>query len=275
MTITDVFSPDLFQGKTVAVTGGGSGINLGIAKTFARLGANIAICGRTQEKLDAAAAELRALGAKTVAKSADVRDLNAVETFFEQSAKELGPCDIVIAGAAGNFLCPVEAMSSNAFRTVVDIDLIGSFHTAKAAFPQLSETSRSMLLVSAAQAFMPYEFQAHAGAAKAGVDQLMRQLALEWGPKGIRVNCIVPGPIADTKGMTALLANPDLTEQLINTVPARRLGSVDDIGATAAYLASPVADYVNGASVIIDGGQYLNGTGVLNAATRSLMGAAS
>lgn len=275
MTITETFSTDLFKGKTVAVTGGGSGINLGIAKTFARLGANIAICGRTQNKLDAAGDELRALGAKVVAKSADVRDLAAVEAFFDETAKVLGPCDVVVAGAAGNFLCAVEAMSSNAFKTVVDIDLIGSFHTAKAAFAQLTETSGSMLLVSAAQAFMPYEYQAHAGAAKAGVEQLMRQLALEWGAKGIRVNCVVPGSIEGTAGIKKLLASPKLADQLLDTIPTGRLGTVEDIGAVAAFLASPLASYVTGASLIADGGQYLNGTGVMNTTTRSLLRAAS
>ncbi|WP_108812258.1 SDR family oxidoreductase [Sphingorhabdus sp. Alg231-15] len=271
MTITDVFSPTLFKGKTVAVTGGGSGINLGIAKTFASLGANIAICGRTQEKLDAARAEIEALGAKVVANSADVRDLAAVEAFLSGTVEALGPCDVVVAGAAGNFLCAAEAMSSNAFKTVVDINLIGSFHAAKAAHAQLAETSGSIIFISAAQAFMPFEFQAHAGAAKAGVDQLMRQLALEWGRANIRANCIVPGPVEGTKGVASLLANPSLKTQLLDTIPAGRFGTFEDIGAAAAYLASPLASYVTGTTLIADGGQYLNGTGVLNTATRALL----
>lgn len=265
MTITDVFSPTLFNGKTVAVTGGGSGINLGIAKTFASLGANVAICGRTQEKLDAARAEIEALGAQVVAKSADVRDLSAVEAFLSETEQVLGPCDVVIAGAAGNFLCAAEAMSSNAFKTVIDIDLVGSFHAAKAAHAQLVETSGSIIFISAAQAFMPFEFQAHADAAKAGVDQIMRQLALECGRANIRANCIVPGPIKSTKGMANLLADPSLKTQLLDTIPAGRLGTVEDIGAAA------FASYVTGTTLIADGGQYLNGTGVLNIATRALL----
>ena len=269
MTISSVFHPNLFEGKTVAVTGGGSGINFGIAKSFAKLGANIAICGRTQEKLDAAAEELSELGAKVVAKAADVRDVSALQSFFDETRETLGACDVAVAGAAGNFLCAVEEMSSNAFKTVVEIDLVGSFHTAKTAYEQLVETSGSLLLISAGQAFMPFEYQAHAGAAKAGVDQLMRQLALEWGRNGVRVNCIVPGPIAGTKGVSSLLASPKLEAQLINTIPASRLGTVQDIGATAAFLASPLASYITGASLIVDGGQYLNGTGVMNTLTRS------
>ena len=274
MTITDTFSPNLFAGKTIAVTGGGSGINLGIARTLARLGANVGICGRTQDKLDAATIELEELGAKVFAKALDVRDLDALSAFFDELVSTFGSCDTVVAGAAGNFLCAAEAMSSNAFKTVVDIDLIGSFHTAKASYDHLANSSGSLIFISAAQSFMPFEYQAHAGAAKAGVDQLMRQLALEWGRKNIRVNCVVPGPIAGTKGMS-LLASSRLEQHLMGTIPAGRLGTVGDVGAAAAFLASPLASYITGASLIVDGGQYLNGTGVLNAATRTLLTAGS
>ncbi|GAB5482603.1 MAG: SDR family oxidoreductase [Parasphingorhabdus sp.] len=270
MKINEVFTRNLFKGKTVAVTGGGSGINLGIAHSFATLGANLAICGRTHAKLDAAAQELAGYGGAVFAQAADVRELDALQAFFDASAAELGPCDVVVAGAAGNFLCAIDKMSSNAFRTVVDIDLVGSFHTAKAAREQLTKTSGTLLLISAAQAFMPFEFQAHAGAAKAGVDQLMRQLAIEWGPDGIRVNCIVPGPIEGTQGMSRLLKS-SLKDALLDTIPLGRAGKSEDIGAVAAFLASPLAGYITGTSLIADGGQYLNGTGVLNAATRAVI----
>src|SRR5438046_7945976 len=128
MNITKYFSKELFKGKTVFVTGGGSGINLGIARNFAALGASIAICGRTQAKLETAAVELRTLGAKVCPVAADVRDFAALETAFARCRQELGPMDVLVAGAAGNFPVPAEKLSPNGFRTVVEIDLMGAFH---------------------------------------------------------------------------------------------------------------------------------------------------
>src|SRR4051794_6614287 len=131
MIVTQYFAKDLFKGKTVFVTGGGSGINLGVAKNFAALGANIGICGRTQEKLDRAAVELRALGAKVCTATADVRDITALEAAFAKSKAELGPIDVLVCGAAGNFLVPAEKLSANGFKTVIDIDLLGSFNASR------------------------------------------------------------------------------------------------------------------------------------------------
>jgi NAD(P)-dependent dehydrogenase (short-subunit alcohol dehydrogenase family) len=263
MAITDFLSSSLFAGKTVFVTGGGSGINLGIAKCFAAVGAKIAICGRTQEKLDAAAAELRALGATVCHGVADVRDFAAVEALLARVKSELGPVDVLVAGAAGNFLCPAEQLSANGFKTVVDIDLLGSFNAARAAFPQLRETRGSVLFISAGQAFMPYAFQLHVAAAKAGIDMMMRNLALEWGRHGIRVNSIAPGPIAGTEGMKRL-ASPGALKQIEAAVPLGRLGTVDDIGQLAVVLASPLASYVTGTLLVADGGQNLPGSALFN-----------
>ncbi len=133
---------ELFKGKTVFVTGGGSGINLGVAKNFAALGARVAICGRTQAKLDAAADELRALGAQVCAVAADVREIAALDAALERSREELGPVDVLVCGAAGNFLVPAERLSANGFKTVIDIDLLGAFNSARAAFEQLRRTRR-------------------------------------------------------------------------------------------------------------------------------------
>ena len=132
MLVQQLLPADLFRNQTVFVTGGGSGINLGVAKNFAALGAHVAICGRTQEKLDAAAVELRAIGAASGAKvcavAADVRDAAALDAAFARSQDELGPMNVLVSGAAGNFLAPAEKLSSNGFKTVIDIDLIGSFN---------------------------------------------------------------------------------------------------------------------------------------------------
>ena len=264
MQVLKCFANDLFRGKTVFVTGGGSGINLGIARNFATLGADIAICGRTQEKLDAAATELRALGAKVCPVAADVCDFAALEAAFARSRAELGPMNVLVCGAAGNFLVPAEKLSANGFKTVVDIDLLGSFNASRAAFSQLKETKGALIYISAGMAYMPHAYQVHVGAAKAGIDMMMRNLALEWGRHGIRVNSIVPGPIEGTEGMKRL-AGPEAKQAIIDAVPLRRMGTVDDIGQTAAFLASPLASYISGCVVVCDGGANLAGSASFNA----------
>jgi NAD(P)-dependent dehydrogenase (short-subunit alcohol dehydrogenase family) len=264
MQVLKCFANDLFRGKTVFVTGGGSGINLGIARNFATLGADVAICGRTQEKLDAAATELRALGAKVCPVAADVRDFAALEAAFARSRAELGPMNVLVCGAAGNFLVPAEKLSANGFKTVVDIDLLGSFNASRAAFSQLKETKGALIYISAGMAYMPHAYQVHVGAAKAGIDMMMRNLALEWGRHGIRVNSIVPGPIEGTEGMKRL-AGPEAKQAIIDAVPLRRMGTVDDIGQTAAFLASPLASYISGCVVVCDGGANLAGSASFNA----------
>ncbi|MAA73657.1 MAG: short-chain dehydrogenase [Salinisphaeraceae bacterium] len=260
MEITRILARDLFAGQTVFITGGGSGINLGIAKNLAALGANVAICGRTQEKLDAAADELRAMGAKVSAVAADVRDIDALKAAMEAARESLGTISVVVAGAAGNFPAAAEKLSSKGFETVVDIDLVGAFNTANAAFDQLRETKGSLIFISAGQAFSPYAWQVHVCAAKAGIDNMMRTLALEWGRFGIRANSIVPGPIKDTEGMKRL-APPGMDDKVAQAVPLKRMGTVDDIGQTACFLASPLASYVSGSLIMVDGGQNLEGSG--------------
>ena len=270
MLSTQCFAPGLFKGKTVFVTGGGSGINLGIAKNFAALGANIGICGRTQEKLDGAAAELRALGARVCAVAADVRDMNALAAAFERSRAELGPMDVLVCGAAGNFLVPAEKLSANGFKTVIDIDLLGSFNASRAAFEQLKETKGLILFISAGMALMPHAFQVHVGAAKAGIDMMMRNLALEWGRHGIRSNSIVPGPIEGTEGMKRL-SNTAALKAAIEQIPMHRLGTVDDIGQAALFLASPLASYITGCVLISDGGAHLPGSARFNAGAEMML----
>jgi NAD(P)-dependent dehydrogenase (short-subunit alcohol dehydrogenase family) len=264
MLVTRYFAPDAYKGRTVFVTGGGSGINLGIARNFAALGANIAICGRRQEKLDIAAEELRSIGAKVCAVAADVRDIAALDTAFAASHAELGPADVLVCGAAGNFLAPADRLSANGFKTVIDIDLLGSFNASSAAVNQLKQTKGSIIYVSAGMAYMPHAYQVHVGAAKAGIDMMMKNLALEWGRYGIRVNSIVPGPIAGTEGAKRL-TDPGAQAALIEAVPLHRLGTVDDIGQTAVFLASPLATYITGCVVICDGGQNLAGSAPFNA----------
>jgi NAD(P)-dependent dehydrogenase (short-subunit alcohol dehydrogenase family) len=264
---------ELFKGQTVFVTGGGSGINLGVASHFAALGAHVAICGRTQDKLDRAAAGLRELNehvrGKVLAVAADVRDPAALDAAIARTKDELGPIDVLVAGAAGNFICPADELSPNGFKTVIDIDLLGSFHASRAAFEQLRERRGSIVFISAPQSFVPQAFQAHVGAAKAGVDQLMRNLAVEWGRHGIRANSIVPGPILGTEGLKRL-SSPEVDEEARQAVPMRRYGTVDDIGQAAVFLASPLASYITGTVLLVDGGSSLVGSALWNRTVETL-----
>jgi NAD(P)-dependent dehydrogenase (short-subunit alcohol dehydrogenase family) len=270
MLVTRYLANDLFADKTVFVTGGSSGINLGVARNFAALGAKVAICGRTQEKLDLAATELRALGATVCPVVADVRDFAALEAAFARSRAELGPMDVLVCGAAGNFLVPAEKLSPNGFKTVIDIDLLGAFNASRAAFEQLKETQGTIIYISAGMAYMPHAFQVHVGAAKAGVDMLMRNLALEWGRYGIRTNSIVPGPIEGTEGMKRLWS-AERQEEFVNAIPLRRMGTVDDIGQSAVFLASPLASYISGCVVVCDGGQNLSGSALFNMGAEQML----
>lgn len=271
MSTTRKLPSDLLAGKTVFVTGGGSGVNLGIARCFAEVGANVAICGRTAERLETAAQELRALGARVSTSVADVRDLAAVDAAFARCREELGPADVVVCGAAGNFIAPAESISTNGFRAVTDIDLLGSFHASRAAFPHLKETRGALLFVSGGQATMPFLHQAHVGAAKAGVESLMRSLAVEWGIHGIRSNSIVPGPVEGTEGMRRLAAEVgEGTWEAM--VPLGRFATAEEVGVMAVVLCSPLASFVTGAQVTVDGGLGLSGTGLFNQMMRTARG---
>jgi NAD(P)-dependent dehydrogenase (short-subunit alcohol dehydrogenase family) len=256
--------PDnLLANKRFFISGGGSGVNLAIARMLAECGADLAICGRTESRLEAAAAELRTIGARVVTAVADVRNPDAVAEAFEKTHAELGPVDGVVCGAAGNFLAPAEEISANGFRAVVEIDLLGTFNCARAAFPQLAQTGGSLLFVSGGQSYMAFAHQAHVAAAKAGVDQLMRALAVEWGSKGIRVNSIVPGPVSDTEGMRRLTETMTL-DSWIKSIPLGRFAEPTEISRVAAFLLSPWASYVTGAEMIVDGGLTLSGPGHIN-----------
>lgn len=248
-----------FSGKTVFVAGGTSGINLGIAKAFARNGAHVAVLSRKADKVESAVAALRELAAKAVGFSADVRDYEAVSAALAQAHAELGPIDVLISGAAGNFPAPALGLSPNGFKAVMDIDLLGTFHVLRAAYQYLRKPGASVINISAPQSQQPMPLQLHVCAAKAGVDMVTRVLAQEWGPAGVRVNAISPGPIAGTEGLQRLAPTPEAESQTIASVPLRRLGTVDDIADAAMFLSSPHASYISGVYLPVDGGWILSG----------------
>ncbi|MFV8599157.1 SDR family oxidoreductase [Ralstonia pseudosolanacearum] len=247
-----------FKGRHALVFGGTTGINFGIAQAFARQGASVTVASRKRENVQAACDALAKFGSPVHGVCADVRDFDAVGQAFAESIERFGPVDVLVSGAAGNFLCEAKDMSSNGFRVVVDIDLVGTFHVLRQAYEHLRKPGAAVINITAPQSFVPMRYQAHASAAKAGVDQLTRVLALEWGGDGIRINSISPGPIEDTEGFRRLMAP---TEQdraaALEHVPMHRFGGVDDIANLALFLASPYAGYISGALIPCDGGGAL------------------
>lgn len=248
-----------FQGRHVFVAGGSSGINFGIAQAFARAGTRLSVISRSAEKVAAAAAALEALGTEALGIPADVRQPEALQAAYAAAVARFGPIDVLISGAAGNFLARAAEMSPNAFKTVVDIDLLGSFNVLKLSHPYLRKPGACLISLSASQSFVPTPYQIHVCAAKAGVDMLTRVLALEWGPEGIRINSIVPGPVADTEGLSRLAPTPATLDAMARRVPLRRLGSRADIANLAMVLASPLGAWITGAVIPVDGGISLTG----------------
>lgn len=259
---------DTFAGRTVFVTGGGSGINLAIAKALARLGASIAICGRSEDRLQSARSELEAHDARVATYVADVRDYAAVQQAIDATAVDLGPIDVLICGAAGNFVAAGEDLSSNGFRAVLEIDTLGSFHAVRAAFDQLRRTRGNVLFISGCQSVAPYFGQAHIGAAKAGVDALMRSIAAEWGVYGIRANTIYPGVTEGTEGRYRVAPDETSLMAWTRSTALGRFADSEEIAAMAAVLCSPLAAYVTGAAVTVDGGLALSGPAEVNVALR-------
>jgi NAD(P)-dependent dehydrogenase (short-subunit alcohol dehydrogenase family) len=257
-----------FTGRHVFVAGGSSGINFGIAQGFARAGARISLISRSQDKVDTAVEQLKALGTDAFGLSADVRQPEAVKAAVEAAAARFGPIDVLVSGAAGNFLASVLDMSPNAFKTVVDIDLMGSFHVARMAHAHLRQPGACVIQISASQAFTPTPFQAHVCAAKAGVDMLTRVLAMEWGPDGVRINSIVPGPIGDTEGIRRLAPTPEAVAAMAKSIPLGRFGTTAEVADMALVLSSPLASFVTGAVIPVDGGSSLPGGRDLSAAVK-------
>lgn len=252
-----IFADGILNGRVAFVTGGGTGITGGVARAFAEAGASVALVSRKMEHLEPAAQSINENGGKAIAVAADVRQPAEVEAAIAKAVEEFGKIDIVVNGAAGNFLCKAEELSPNGFGTVVDIDLKGTFNVSRAAFAQLKEHRGQILNISATLHYLGTPMQLHVSAAKAGVDALTRNLAVEWGRYGIRVNAIAPGPIEDTEGMQRLVPEP-IRERLKKNVPLGRFGKIADIEKAALFICSDAGSFISGEVLVVDGGHWLS-----------------
>jgi peroxisomal 2,4-dienoyl-CoA reductase len=262
--VENIFAGRILEGRVALVTGGGTGITGGVARALAEAGARVALVSRKLEHLEPAAAKINEAGGEALAVAADVRDFAAVEHAVAATVERFGGIDIVVNGAAGNFLCKAEELSPNGFGTVVDIDLKGTFNVCRASFEELKKRRGQILNISATLHYVGTPMQLHVSAAKAGVDALTRNLAVEWGRYGIRSNTIAPGPIEDTEGMSRLVPEP-VKERLRRNIPLGRFGRIRDIEQCAVFLCSDAAAFINGAVIVIDGGHWLSSNRMVGA----------
>jgi peroxisomal 2,4-dienoyl-CoA reductase len=256
MPPTDYFHAGLLKDRAALVTGGGTGICRGIALALASEGCDIAITSRKQEHLEPTVADLERCGIRAFAFAGDVRDPSAVDAVISRTTEAFGRLDILVNGAAGNFVCLAEHMSPNGFGTVVDIDLKGTFNVSRAAFPLLKVRGGVVLNISATLQLLGTAGQSHASAAKAGVDALTRALAVEWGPAGIRVNGLAPGPVDGTEGVRRL-TTPASREMILEQCPLGRLATIDEVASTALFLCSDASSFITGVTIVVDGGLWL------------------
>jgi peroxisomal 2,4-dienoyl-CoA reductase len=254
-----IFADGILKDRVAFITGGGTGITGGVARALAESGARVALVSRRMEHLEPAAEKIIAAGGEAIAVVADVRQPEQVASAIGQTIERLGRIDIVVNGAAGNFLCAAEELSPNGFGTVVDIDLKGTFNVCRSAFDELKKNRGSILNISATLHYLGTPYQIHVSAAKAGIDALTRNLAVEWGRHGIRVNAVAPGPIEDTEGMSRLVPE-QIKEKLKRKIPLGRFGLIRDVENASVFLCSDAASFINGAVLVVDGGQWLSNT---------------
>lgn len=260
--MSGTFASGILAGRRALVTGGGTGICRGIALALAAAGCDVAISSRRAEHLEATASEIAALGVRTVAATGDVRKPDEVDAVIARTVEALGGLDILVNGAAGNFIALAEQLSPNGFGTVVDIDLKGTFNVSRAALPHLRARGGVVLNISATLQLLGTIGQSHAAAAKAGIDSLTRTLAAEWGPHGIRVNGIAPGPVDGTEGVRRLVSD-DGRAAIAQQCPLGRMATIDEIADAAVFLCSDASRFVTGVTLVVDGGLWLRSSAAI------------
>src|ERR1700686_1446050 len=267
-----MFQPGLLRGKRILITGGGTGLGKGMAHRFLDLGATVYICGRRQQVLSEAEAELSRLASDKIRSlPCDVRDLTRVEEMVESIWKD-GPLDILVNNAAGNFLARTEELSPRGFEAVLGIVLLGTIHVTTACGRRWLAPSRpaTVLNISATYAPSGSAYVVPSAVSKSCVNALTRSLAVEWGNRGIRMNAIAPGPIPTEGAFSRLLPRPELEEFARQRNPLGRFGTVEELANLAAFLVSDGAGYINGEVVSMDGGESLQGAGEFTSLGRLL-----
>ncbi|MBB4638300.1 SDR family oxidoreductase [Longimicrobium terrae] len=264
-----MFRDDLLANKTVLVTGGGSGLGLSMSKAFAALGARVAITGRSEERLAAAAGDIGPPD-RVFTHPCDVRDFAQVEAMAAAVAERFGPIDVLVNNAAGNFLSPTEDLSPNGFNAVVSTVLNGTFHATLAVGRGMIASGKggSILNIVTTYAWTGSAFVIPSAAAKAGVLAMTRSLAVEWATYGIRTNAIAPGPFPTEGAWNALMPTPELEAEARARIPMGRFGKHDELTNLASFLISDGAPYINGEVVTIDGGEWIGSGGEFNGLTR-------
>ena len=250
------FAEGILNGKSAIVTGSATGIGSYIVRRLGTLGASVGIVSRKEENLIAAVKAFKEQdGIDVVWRTGDVRDPDGIKKSFDEVVGEIGGLDILVCNAAGNFICPTEDLSWNGWRTVIEIDLNGTFNCCQAALEYLkaSQDGGRIISISTTQADFGWPGAAHAGAAKSGIQNLMKTLAAEWGQYGIRANWISPGPIEGTEGVDRLIIQQGLGEEVKKNIPLGTFGEGDDIANAVVYLSSDTGKYVSGAGLAVDG----------------------
>jgi len=257
---------DLLKGKTAWITGGGTGLGRAMALRFGALGAKVAISGRREDPLRETVAELRESGSEAHYACCDVRDPAAVETAYAELRDQLGGIDILVNNAAGNFLCPSEELSPNAFAAVVGIVLHGTFHCTSVAARDWIAAGRPgvVLNIATTYAWTGSAFVLPSACAKAGVVAMTRSLAVEWARHRIRLNAIAPGPIPTEGAFSRLMPTDELMRKHVERIPAARVGTPEELAELAAFMVSDAADWMRGEVVTLDGGEWLRGAGEFN-----------
>lgn len=258
-----MFRTDLLKGKRILVTGGGSGLGKSIARRYCELGAEVAICGRRTDVLEAAATEMRdATGASVSTHSCDIRDSAAVESMMA-AIWEKAPLDVLVNNAAANFIARTDSLSPRAIDTILNIVLHGSFYCTLAAGKRWIDAGRkgTVLSVATTPSFTGSAFTAPSAAAKAGIVAMTRSLAVEWGPKGIRLNAVAPGLFPTPGAWERLYPEGSQVEDQRLSVPLRRYGEHTELANLFAYLASDESGYITGDLIVIDGGRWMQGVG--------------
>ncbi|XP_046352468.1 peroxisomal 2,4-dienoyl-CoA reductase [(3E)-enoyl-CoA-producing]-like [Haliotis rufescens] len=256
-----IFKPDILRGKVAFVTGGGSGICFTVTEIFMRHGCDTIIVGRNFERVKQASETLTAAtGRKCLPLSVDVRKPQQILEAVDEAMRQFGKIDILVNGAAGNFLCPLDQMSFNAFRTVMEIDAHGTFNVSKAVYDKSMKTNGGVIInITALLHLRGTMMQTHAGSAKAAIEAMTRHMAVEWGMNGVRVMCVAPGPIADTEGWRRL-GGGRVDEEFEKAIPIQRVGLRVDIADVCLFLTTRGSELLTGTTIFADGGSWLTGS---------------